>query len=136
MRRKKIRPAKGQTFFDPAWGMPTSAEEARLPVYMSMTVPAVPMTLDVTHSDGETSRYPVLAVKAVLERVYVRAQPGEDDPPRFPTHAQMLKAGWVARELRERLDLLFYYPDLGLMTLAELRLAEPDAAVEVVTDDY
>jgi hypothetical protein len=130
------RAAKGQTLFDPAWGVPTT-EEARLPVYMSMISPAMPMTLEVIHSDGATSCYPVLAVRATLERSYVRASPGDHaDAPRFPSHAAMVKAGWVARQLAERLDLVFYYPNLGLMTLAELRLAEPDAAVEVVTDDY
>jgi hypothetical protein len=135
MRRKKIKPAKGQTLFDPAWGAP-SAEEARLPVYMSMTAPAVPMTLDVIHSDGATASYPVLAIRATLERSYARASSGDQtEAPRFPSHAAMVKAGWVTRELKERLDLVFYYPGYGLMTLAELRGAEPDAAVEVVVEE-
>jgi hypothetical protein len=126
MTRKKA--ARGQELIAP--GAPMAAS---LPVFVSMRAPAAPTVLKVTDAGGILACHPVLAVRATLERTYARASAGDHaDPPRLATHRDLLKAGWEARELKERLDLVFYRPGRGLTTLAELQAAEPDATVEVV----
>jgi hypothetical protein len=109
---------------------------ATLPVFVSLRAPAAPMVMKVTHADGTLACHEVLAVRATLERTYTREELRDGAaPPCLAGHQAMLKAGWEARVLKERLDLVFYHPARGLTTLAEFRAAEPDAAVEVVTNE-
>jgi hypothetical protein len=114
--------------------------ETTLPVTVSMTQPAAPTTLEVTMGGEEGGKpwrclFPVLAVQTTLQRVYTRRKSGGcADPPRFATHREMIKAGWVARELRDQRDLVFYHRG-GLMTLAEFKVAYPGVSVLVLCDE-
>jgi hypothetical protein len=128
-KRPRKRPAEGQKLIHPGQGVQMGAT---LAVWVSLRTPAVPTVLEVTRGDDPPARYPVLAVRATLERTYRREEIRDGAaPPCLAGHRAMLKAGWVALGLVERLDVVFCYPGRGLMTLAEFRAAEPDATVEV-----